>query len=127
MNGIATPIVAAEAAPGRDYLRPRRSISVVMVVYMTGEALEQKITELVETGRLKYFEDLKATIAPGLVAMLEIPGLGPKKIQAVQKHLGVDSVEKLEAACKAGKVAELAGFGEKTQTNILEGIVVKHT
>ncbi|HEX5219974.1 MAG TPA: DNA polymerase/3'-5' exonuclease PolX [Verrucomicrobiae bacterium] len=87
-----------------------------------GEALEQKITELVETGRLKYYEDLKASIPAGLVAMLEIPGLGPKKIQAVNKHLGVDSVEKLEAACNEGKVAELAGFGEKTQTNILEGI-----
>ena len=54
--------------------------------------------------------------------MLEIPGLGPKKIQALNKNLGVDSIEKLEAACKAGKVAELDGFGEKTQANILEGI-----
>jgi DNA polymerase (family X) len=87
-----------------------------------GEALEQKITELVETGCLKYYEDLKASIAPGLVEMLEIPGLGPKKIQALHQKLGVDSIEKLEAACKAGKVAELEGFGEKTQTNILEGI-----
>jgi len=87
-----------------------------------GEALEQKITELVESGRLKYYEELKASIAPGLVEMLDIPGLGPKKIQALNKHLGVDSVEKLEAACKAGKIAELDGFGEKTQINILEGI-----
>jgi DNA polymerase (family X) len=87
-----------------------------------GEALEQKITELVETGKLKYYEELKASIPPGLVEMLEIPGLGPKKIQALQKKLGVDSVEKLEAACKVGKVAELDGFGEKTQTNLLEGI-----
>ena len=87
-----------------------------------GEALEQKITELVETGKLKYYDDLKASIAPGLVEMLDIPGLGPKKIQAMQRQLGVDSIEKLEAACKAGKVAELDGFGEKTQTNLLEGI-----
>ena len=87
-----------------------------------GEALEQKITELVETGRLKYYEELKASIAPGLIEMLEISGLGPKKIQAMNKQLGIDSIEKLEAACKAGRVAELAGFGEKTQANILEGI-----
>jgi DNA polymerase (family 10) len=87
-----------------------------------GEALEQKITEMVETGRLKYYEELKASIAPGLIEMLEISGLGPKKIQAMHKQLGVDSIEKLEAACKAGKVAELDGFGEKTQANILEGI-----
>ncbi len=87
-----------------------------------GEALEQKITELVETGTLKYYEELKASIPPGLVEMLEISGVGPKKIQALNKKLGIDSVEKLEAACKAGKVAELDGFGEKTQANILEGI-----
>src|SRR3984957_1064301 len=87
-----------------------------------GEALEQKITELVETGKLKYYEDLKASIPSGLIEMLEISGLGPKKIQALNKNLGVDSIEKLEAACKAGKVAELDGFGEKTQANILEGI-----
>lgn len=87
-----------------------------------GEALEQKITELVETGRLKYYEDLKASLAPGLVQLLEISGLGPKKIQALNRKLGVDSLEKLEAACQAGKVAELDGFGEKTQANILEAI-----
>jgi DNA polymerase (family 10) len=87
-----------------------------------GEALEQKITELVETGKLKYYDELKASIPPGLIAMLEISGLGPKKIQAMQKKLGIDSIEKLAAACKAGKVAELDGFGEKTQANILEGI-----
>jgi len=87
-----------------------------------GEALEQKITELVETGKLKYYEDLKASLPAGLTEMLEISGLGPKKIQALNKKLGVDSVEKLEAACRAGKVAELDGFGEKTQANILEGI-----
>ena len=87
-----------------------------------GEALEQKITELVETGRLKYYEDLKASLPPGLVQMLEISGLGPKKIQALHQQLGVDSIEKLEAACQAGQVAKLAGFGEKTQANILEGI-----
>jgi DNA polymerase (family 10) len=92
-----------------------------------GAALEQKITELVETGKLKYYDELKASIPPGLIAMLEISGLGPKKIQALNKKLGIDSIEKLEAACKAGKVAELDGFGEKTQANILEGIERKRT
>jgi len=92
-----------------------------------GEALEQKITELVETGTLKYYEDLKASLPVGMVEMLDISGLGPKKIQALNKKLGVDSIEKLEAACKAGKVAELDGFGEKTQANILEGIERRRT
>jgi len=92
-----------------------------------GEALTKKITELVITGKLKYYDELKASIPPGLIAMLEIPGLGPKKIQALNQKLGVDSVEKLEAACKNGRVAELDGFGEKTQANVLEGIERRRT
>jgi len=87
-----------------------------------GDALQQKITELVTTGKLKYYDELKASVPAGLVAMLDISGLGPKKIIALNMHLGVDSVEKLEAACKAGKVAELDGFGEKTQAKLLDGI-----
>lgn len=87
-----------------------------------GEALQEKITTLVTTGRLPYYEELKASIPPGLVEMLEIPGLGPKRIKLLHDKLGVDSVEKLEAACRAGRVAALEGFGEKTQTKILEGI-----
>src|SRR5476649_1110798 len=92
-----------------------------------GEALEQKITELVETGKLKYYDELKASIPPGFLEMLEIPGVGPKKIQTLHKKLKIDSIEKLEAACKSGKVAALDGFGEKTAANILEGIERKRT
>jgi len=87
-----------------------------------GEALSKKITELVATGKLGYYEELKAATPPGLVAMLGIPGLGPKKIKVLREELGIESVEQLEAACQAGKIAGLKGFGEKTQTNILEGI-----
>jgi DNA polymerase (family 10) len=92
-----------------------------------GDALQQKITELVTTGRLKYYEDLKASIPPGMREMLEIPGLGPKKIKALHDKLGVDTIEKLEQACKTGKVAELAGFGEKTQANLCAGIERRRT
>jgi DNA polymerase (family 10) len=87
-----------------------------------GEALQQKVTELVTTGRLKYFEDLKASIPAGLIALLEIPGLGPKRILALRQKLGIESVEALEQACQAGRVAELEGFGEKSQAKIIEGI-----
>ncbi|HSH93573.1 MAG TPA: helix-hairpin-helix domain-containing protein, partial [Roseimicrobium sp.] len=92
-----------------------------------GEALQQKVTELVTTGRLKYYEELKASIPPGLLEMLEIPGLGPKKVKAMHDQLNVTTIAELEAACRAGKVAELTGFGEKTQTKILEGIEFKRT
>src|SRR6185312_15190918 len=92
-----------------------------------GEALEQKITELFETGKLKYYEDLKASVPPGLVEMLEVPGVGPKKIKTLHDKLGIQNIEQLEAACKSGKVAELDGFGEKTATNICEGIERRRT
>jgi len=87
-----------------------------------GDALQKKITELVTTGKLVYYEELKASLPSGLLSLLEIPGLGPKKIKALYDTLGIASVEQLEQACKEGKVAGLAGFGEKTQANICEGI-----
>jgi DNA polymerase (family 10) len=59
--------------------------------------------------------------------MLGIPGVGPKKVITLNKHLGIESIAQLEAACKAGKVATLDGFGEKTQSKILEGIQFKRT
>ncbi|HEY0549295.1 MAG TPA: helix-hairpin-helix domain-containing protein, partial [Verrucomicrobiae bacterium] len=92
-----------------------------------GEALQQKITELVTTNGLKYYDELKASIPPGMREMLEIPGVGPKKIKAMHDKLGIDTIEKLEQACKEGKVAALAGFGEKTQTNICAGIERRRT
>ena len=87
-----------------------------------GEGIQKKITELVATGKLAYYEELKAATPPGLVLMLEIPGLGPKKIKAIHDELGIETVEQLEQACKDGKIAGLKGFGEKTQLNISEGI-----
>jgi DNA polymerase (family 10) len=87
-----------------------------------GEALSAKIAELHATGRLRYLEELRASVEPGLVEMLRIPGLGPKKIAAVRRELGIATVPDLEKACREGRVAALAGFGEKTQEKILAGI-----
>jgi len=87
-----------------------------------GEALHQKITELVKTGRLKYYEDLRASVPEGLLAMMDIPALGPKKIKALHENLGIASVAELEAACQAHRVRELPGFGAKTEEKLLSGI-----
>jgi len=87
-----------------------------------GEALVQKVTELHSTGRLEFFEKLKATVEPGLIEMLDIPGLGPKKIKALNERLGIASIAALAEACTKGTVAELEGFGAKTQEKILAGI-----
>ncbi len=87
-----------------------------------GEALAKKITELHATGRLEFYEKLKASITPGLVEMLEIPGLGAKKIKALHEKLGISAVAELARACAEGRVAALDGFGEKSQEKILAGI-----
>ncbi len=87
-----------------------------------GPALVEKIATLHRTGTLPYYEKLKSEVPPGFLEMLEIPGLGAKKIRALHQALGVDSIEALQKACQEGKVAELTGFGEKTQAKLLEGI-----
>lgn len=87
-----------------------------------GEALQKKITELATTGKLAYYDELKASIPAGLLEMLQIQGLGPKKVKALNDKLGVETIEQLEKVCREGKVADLDGFGEKTQAKILEGI-----
>jgi DNA polymerase (family 10) len=87
-----------------------------------GDSLHEKICELLATGKLAYYEELKNSVPPGLLLMLAIPGLGPKKVKALHDKLGVETMEQLEKACQENKVAQLAGFGDKTQANILAGI-----
>mgnify|MGYP001434267792 CR=1 FL=1 len=87
-----------------------------------GEALNKKLTELITTGRLEYYENLKASIPEGLIEMLKIPGLGPKKIKTLHDKLDIKTVGELEYACIENRLVELPGFGEKTQKKILEGI-----
>ena len=90
-----------------------------------GAALVDKITELMKTGELEYYNELKASIPPGLIEMLDITGMGPKKVKAVHEKLGIKTIKQLESACKKGKVAELDGFGKKSEEKILEGIEFK--
>lgn len=87
-----------------------------------GAALTEKITILVTTGQLPYWEELKAKTPIGLRQLLRLPGLGPKKVKLLFDQLGIDDLTKLQDACAADKVAQLKGFGAKTQTKILEGL-----
>ncbi|MGD0338905.1 MAG: DNA polymerase/3'-5' exonuclease PolX [Bacteroidota bacterium] len=87
-----------------------------------GEALTEKITELVAAGRLVYYEELKKSLPPGLVEMLGIPGLGPKRIKTLHDRLKISTIDELAAAAKEHRIASLDGFGEKIQLSILEGI-----
>jgi DNA polymerase (family 10) len=87
-----------------------------------GEALVDKITTLRRDGVLPFHQKLKASIPAGLLEVMQIPGLGPKKVRALWTQLAVEDLAKLKEVCESGAVAELKGFGAKTQDKILEGI-----
>jgi DNA polymerase (family 10) len=87
-----------------------------------GKDLALKIGEVLETGSITMLEELRAEIPGGVLAMVRIPGLGPKKAAALYKELGITSLDGLRAACEADQVQALKGFGKKTQDKILAGI-----
>ncbi len=87
-----------------------------------GQDLAFKIKEVLETGTLKYYEELKKSTPPGLLKILEIPSVGPKTAKLLYEKLKIDSIEKLEEFAKSGKLYGLPGIGEKTIENILKGI-----
>ena len=87
-----------------------------------GKDLAAKIRVAVTTGQIPQLEELRQQVPAGVVQMLRIPGVGPKKVATLFKELGIQSLEQLKEACEAGKVSELKGFGSKTEKAILEGI-----
>jgi len=106
------------AGEGKDRLKQIAGI---------GDDLEEKIVTLVTTGALPMLEELKAQVPESVLALLKIPGVGPKKAALLHKELGIKSLADLKAACEALQVEKLKGFGEKTQTAILEGICFAET
>lgn len=92
-----------------------------------GQAIAEKIEELLKTGKLKYYEKLKKDTPVDLSALSGIEGLGPQRVKALYDELGVKTVADLEKAAKSGKVRGLDGFGEKSEKNILKGIEFYHS
>jgi len=113
LEGLTEPL---EKIVAEDRLKGMKGI---------GKALQEKITTLVTTGHLPYYEELKASLPPGLMELLDLQGVGPKKVKKLYLELGIDSLASLEAACQADKVAALEGFGEKSQAKILEAIAFR--
>src|SRR5688500_5614978 len=72
-----------------------------------GDTMRQKITALVNDGKLDYYDDLRAETPPGLLEMLRVQGLGPKKVKALYEELDIDTLDKLRQACDTGAVAAL--------------------
>src|SRR5437763_7372168 len=79
-----------------------------------GETLRDKIQTLVATGSLPFYDDLRKKTPPGLLEMLRVGGLGPKKVKALYDMLGVEDLDKIKAACESWQVAGFNGFGMRT-------------
>ena len=114
INDLTEPLAKVAADPSRQLTE----------IEGIGKDLAQKIGELLETGQIAMLDELRAAIPGGVLAMVRIPGLGPKKAAALHKELGITSLDALRAACQADQVAGLKGFGKKTQDKILAGIDV---
>ncbi|MFO7838071.1 MAG: DNA polymerase/3'-5' exonuclease PolX, partial [Desulfosalsimonadaceae bacterium] len=87
-----------------------------------GKELSEKIKEIVTTGNLSFLEQLKQEVPVSLLDILQIPELGPRKVAALYHKLGITTVEELADAAKKGKIAELEGFGQKSQEKIANAI-----
>jgi DNA polymerase (family 10) len=87
-----------------------------------GKAIAEKIDELLATGKLEFLEKLQAEVPAGLVELLQVPDLGPKKAAMFWRQLGVTSLAELEAAARAGKLRDLPGMGEKSEAKVIAGI-----
>ncbi|MCO5061842.1 MAG: DNA polymerase/3'-5' exonuclease PolX [Kiritimatiellae bacterium] len=90
-----------------------------------GKDLSQKIGQMVITGRIAQLEELRASLPPGLLEMLRLPGLGPKRVKILYDDLNVRDLTQLEKAAREGKIREIKGFGEKTEASILRGIEMR--
>ncbi|MBD3268303.1 hypothetical protein GF373_16680, partial [bacterium] len=87
-----------------------------------GKAIAEKIAEALNTGRIPYHEELKATMPDGILDLLHVPNLGPKKVKLVWDQLGITTVPDLKAAAEAGQLQSLPGMGKKSEEKILRGI-----
>ena len=79
--------------------------------------MEEKIKEIVATGKLKYLDELKKDIPEGLIEMLNVPGIGPRTAKVLYEKLDIQDIVMLERMAAAGKIRDLPGMGEKTEEN----------
>jgi DNA polymerase (family 10) len=91
-----------------------------------GKAIEEKIDELLRTGHLQFYERLQERVPPGVVSLMEIPGVGPRTAALLWERLGIQGVAELEAAARAGHLRDLPGLGARSEAKILSGIEAVH-
>ncbi|MBI1993489.1 MAG: DNA polymerase/3'-5' exonuclease PolX [Deltaproteobacteria bacterium] len=100
----------------------RGGVKALRTIPGVGEAIAEKIEELLKTGRLRYYEGLKKEVPVDVGGLTAIEGVGPRSVKLLYEKLGIKKVADLEQAARAGKIRELAHFGEKMEQKILKGI-----
>lgn len=98
---------------------PREKLSGIKGI---GESVGRKVTEMLDTGQLEILNEYISKTPPGVIEMLKIKGIGPKKIHTIWKEMGIESIGELQYACNENRLTLYKGFGEKTQQNVLESI-----
>jgi DNA polymerase (family 10) len=121
-NAVRT--IEAHAVPMRKLVDEEADLTELPAI---GKGMAQNIEELVSTGELSVLNQLSEEIPASLIELMRLPGLGPKKARKLWDELGIETMEALEEAAVEGRIATLAGFGEKTQGRILEGIAQYRT
>ena len=96
--------------------------SQLLLIPGVGKSVAKAIVEYAETRRFQALEGLLSVTPSGLIAMLGVKGLGPKKVRMIWQDLGIDTVEELFDACRQNRLVEVSGFGYKTQQSILDAI-----
>jgi DNA polymerase (family X) len=91
-----------------------------------GKTLEEKLQVLIDTGDMKQSQKLRAQFPSGLIAMMHLPGFGPKRARRLYDELGIDSLEKLREAAEAQQLRGLRGFGAKAEEKLLETLAAGH-
>ena len=127
-------ITSADPYKPRSYEKAARSIGGfhadvstldakgVLGIPNVGKSIGEKVEEFLSTGRIEALEELREQIPDGVRRLMAVPGLGPKKANALYRELGIASVEELADALEEHRLAELKGFGPKTEDNVRRGI-----
>ena len=131
-----TQITGGDVFRARNYEKAARSVrgwgddigqldvTALRAIPGVGASIAAKIAEYRESGRIRALDELRAKIPPGVLELTRVPGLGPKRALQLSRDLGVQSVDDLAAAIKAGRLDGLAGFGAKSEERIAAGIEV---
>lgn len=121
-NGFKVSAYRKAAAALESDERTLKEIDNVSSIKDIGKGTSAVINEFIESGQSTVLKELEDKVPNGLVRMLKIPNLGPKRIAKIHEALGIDSLEALKKACQNNEISSMPGFGKKTEENILKSI-----